>query len=144
MTENRAETQAASPLQTLPIEYQVGTVGTLLALLVGAILKLRRRVSRDNTEVAKDRAETDLIKNLQTDREQAIREREQARESERGAWSEANRLAVVNAKLEQQVLYQQQEIDRLTKAVDDLQSALDEVKERLHHLQQGAHRDRSA
>lgn len=114
-------------------ESALGVSG-LLALVVSAILHFRRKASRDGSEIVKDRTESELFRNMITDREGVLKERDAARESERTAWDKANTMAVTNATLQAKVEYQQQEIARLMAMVAEMQATLDEMKRRIQQL----------
>lgn len=130
----QVETRVAAGVPGLsnPVE-QVGPIGigTAFAVLVGAILHLRRKASRDGTEIIKDRTEGKLVETL-------MLERDGARASEREAWSKHNDLSVRNARLETQNEYLKEEIDRLNKMVAHMQEQFDELKRRLQQLSSGA------
>lgn len=114
------------------------TVGGALTIIVGVILHFRRKASRDGNEIVKDRTESELFRNMIQDREGVLRERDAAREAERTAWTKHNEVAVENARLKAENMYQQQEIARLTEAMKQLQVQFDEIKERLQRLASGA------
>jgi seryl-tRNA synthetase len=60
-----------------------GWIGALVGAagaLIGAVTLLRRRLSRDNTEVVKDRAEADIVARLVIERDAAITEAQRVRE----------------------------------------------------------------
>lgn len=118
-------------------ESAFGLTG-LLGAIIYAIFHVRRKASRDGAEIIKDRIEGRLIEDLHRDRENVLKERDAARDSERAAWDKANSLAVTNASQAAKIEYQQQEITRLTTMVTELQSTLDEVKRRLQQLSKGA------
>lgn len=107
-------------------------------VVVGAILHFRRKASRDGNEIVKDRTESELFRNMIADREGVLRERDAAREDERRAWTEHNKMAVENARLLSENSYQQREIARLTEAMQQLQVQFDEIKDRLQRLAAGA------
>lgn len=108
----------------------MGITGLFGAVVMG-ILYLRRKASRDGTEIIKDRTEGKLLESLMV-------ERDSARQSEREAWTQVNALSVANARLEATNQYQKEEIDRLRELVDQLQVQFDEVKMRLQQLSAGA------
>lgn len=113
------------------------TVAGLLAAVIAGIFHFRRKASRDSTEIVKDRAEGQLFAQMMTDREGILKERDAARSSEREAWDHANKCAVINAKLQSDNEYMQQEIKRLTQMVSELQVTLDQVRNKLQSLASG-------
>lgn len=139
--ETKAETHVPLPSMipnVAPSTEGAMGVGGLLAATVWAIFHYRRKASRDNTEIVKDRVEGDLIANMMRDREAVIKERDAAAASERIAWTEHNKVTVENAGLKATVEYQQREIARLTQAMTELQKQFDEIKDRLQKLARGA------
>lgn len=131
-TETISETRVPSVIPTISVagESAMGITGVFGAVVMG-ILYLRRKASRDGTEIIKDRTEGKLLEALMS-------ERDRARASEREAWTKVNELSVVNARLESQNEYQKEEIERLRELVEQLQVQFDEVKKRLQHLSAGA------
>lgn len=117
-------------------ESATGVAG-VLAAIVASIFYFRRKASRDNTEIVKDRTEGKLFEQMMTDRESILKERDFARSSEREAWDLANKCAVTNAKLQSDNEYMQQEIKRLTEVVAELRATLDQVQTRLQSLSTG-------
>jgi hypothetical protein len=75
--------------------------------LLGTVLMLRRRLSRDSTEMTKDRAEAHIIQT-------ALLERDAARAEARAAWAEHQADAEAIARLTAQNVHQAKEIERLT------------------------------
>lgn len=146
----QAETGSPSYVPNIPpaAEGAVGIVGTFVTI-VGVIMYLRRKLSRDGTEIIKDRAEGHLLSQYIKDRENLMKEhdteikaeraeREAAKASERMAWDKANAMAVENARLKSDNEYQQREIARLTAAMNHLQIEFDKIKVRLQALSTGA------
>jgi chromosome segregation ATPase len=131
VSELKAETLVPATTAEFPpiADHALGILGSI-GMVIATVLHLRRRVSRDNAEITKDRVESDIL-------ERATRERDESRESERKAWSEHNKLAVECAKLRSDNEYAQREIKRLTDTVAEMQKMLDEVKVRLRHLSGG-------
>ena len=72
----------------------------------GGAVALRRRLSRDRTEMTKDRVESEFVTLL-------LKERDEALASAREAWRVRQVDAESIARLTSQNLYQQQEIERL-------------------------------
>jgi hypothetical protein len=72
----------------------------------GGAAVLRRKLSRDRTEMTKDRVESQFVQLL-------LQERDEALESAREAWRVRQVDAESIARLTSQNLYQQQEIERL-------------------------------
>lgn len=132
---NKAETRTPDYPINLPQtgESALGVVG-MLAAAVAAILHFRRRVSRDNMEITKDRAEGKLIEDMNRHAEGLIRERDEARKNERLAWTEANTKAVEVARLTSDNQYLTREVTRLQAVVNELQIKLTEVQNQLATL----------
>lgn len=118
-------------------ESAFGLTG-LLGAIVYAIFHFRRKASRDGTEIIKDRIEGKLIEDLHRDRENVLKERDAARDSERVAWDRANALAVTNASQAAKIEYQAQEIARLMAMVTEMQTTLDEMRHRIQQLSRNA------
>ena len=76
--------------------------------IIGTILWLRRRVSRDNTEVAKDKGEKQLVERL-------ITERDLAAADAREAWKQRNADAQSIARLEARLLAMEEKIQDLNR-----------------------------
>lgn len=149
----KAETQSPGmlPIHINGTAGEATSIGFLLSMVAGAIFYVRRRMSRDNTEVIKDRGEGFLVTSFMQDRERLQKEheaevlrlsteRDAARASERTAWTTANTTAVENARLQSENEYQQRELTRLTAAMADLQKQFDAIKTQLERLTQNSHR----
>lgn len=138
-TTTKTETQVPSMIPGISgSTEQAGGVAAVLTVVVGVILHFRRKASRDGVELTKDRTEGKLIEDMMKDREAILKDRDNARDSERTAWVEHNKVSVENARLKAENEYQQREIARLTKAMEDLQKQFDEIKLRLQQLSKGA------
>ena len=96
--------------ETLQIIF--GTAASMLGLGTSAAL-LRRRLSRDSTEMTKDRTESRFV-------ELMLEERDRALASARDAWKGAQMSAEAIARLTEQNAYQAREIERLTREMDRL------------------------
>jgi hypothetical protein len=84
-----------------------GGWGTLGAGVASTVMLLRRRWSRDQTEMTKDRAESHLIIT-------AMAERDEARAEARAAWASQQADGAAIARLTAQNEQQAREIQRLT------------------------------
>lgn len=137
--ETRAEIPVNPTFSFLPQGTEGAlSIGSILALIIGAIFKFRRKKSRDGTEIIKDRTEGKLFTDMMVDREAIMKDRDSARTSEREAWTRANEVSVENARLTEQNKHQAMEIARLVKAMEELQHQFDEIKVRLQSLSRGA------
>jgi hypothetical protein len=87
------------------LQQVAGWSGAVLTAVGGAAL-LRRRLSRDRTEITKDRVENDFLVLL-------LKERDQAIAGSHEAWRQREVDAESIARLSSQNTFQQQEIDRL-------------------------------
>jgi hypothetical protein len=97
-----------------------GPVSWAISALVaffGAVLWLRRRTSRDNTEIAKDRAETNLVSVLREERDRAMNE---ARE----AWARRTGDAEKIAHLEAENGFLKRDVQALSNQVNELKQQL--------------------
>jgi hypothetical protein len=113
-------TPPAAPPVVTPYSDQVtwllGAVGSAIATL----LWLRRKTSRDSTEIAKDRAEQNLVQTLTLERDKAMAD---ARE----AWARRTADAEQIAGLKSENEYLKRDVERLGKQVNDLTLRLDMV-----------------
>lgn len=113
----------STPWHDIP-KAVIDSPGSVLVVLLGAIysiMKLRRRQSRDNVEVVKDRAESNLIDAYQKDREALVADRDAAVMETRQAWTEHNKVSIENASIKSENFYLKQEIERLKLIVQDMQ-----------------------
>lgn len=85
-------------------------IGVGAAALIWGILWLRRRTSRDSTEMVKDRAESHILTVMQRERDQAVKDRDEA-------WSyrTSDAQAIARLQVEKQGLH-----DQLALAKDEL------------------------
>lgn len=88
------------------------TAASMLGLGSGVAL-LRRRLSRDKTEMTKDRTENSFVELL-------LEERDRALASAREAWKGAQFSSEAIARLTEQNAHQAREIERLTREMDRL------------------------
>jgi hypothetical protein len=88
------------------LTQQIAGIAGAVTAAVGGLAVMRRRLSRDRTEMTKDRVESDFFKVLLKERDEALA---QARE----AWLARRVDAESIAKLTAQNSYQQAEIERL-------------------------------
>lgn len=99
-----------------PISWVISAAGGLLA----ASFWFRRRMSRDTTEIVKDRAEANLVQTLREERDRAMNEA-------RDAWARRTTDAQRIAGLEAENRYLKQDVDRLSGLVNEMQLRLDMV-----------------
>jgi hypothetical protein len=85
---------------------QVAAVTAAVTAAVGGVAVMRRRLSRDRTEITKDRVESEFLKVL-------LKERDEALANAREAWQARHVDAESIARLTAQNVYQQAEIERL-------------------------------
>lgn len=123
MQDNIVATTQASPAppplhgaitNTDPLSVALGAIGGALAIFVS----FRRRLSRDNTEVAKDRAETNLVQTLREERDKAMAD---ARE----AWDRRTKDAQAIAKLTTENEYLKRDMQRLEGEVQELKESIE-------------------
>ena len=88
------------------ILQQVAGWGAAVLTAVGGGALLRRRLSRDRTEMTRDHVESEFLLLL-------LKERDQALASAREAWRQREEDAQSIARLSSQTAFQQAEIDRL-------------------------------
>lgn len=86
----------------------IATWGGGAAGLVGTVALLRRRLSRDSTEMTKDRAESTIVELL-------LKERDEAIADARDAWAARAANTEAIARLTAQNAHQAMEIQRLTR-----------------------------
>jgi chromosome segregation ATPase len=98
-------------LATEPSTYGVG--GGVLALGYFVFRELARRFSRDKVEVAKDRAETNVIELLQEQLDKAIDRAERAEAARQEAFAQVHALNKQLAEVESSLKILQVEIIRL-------------------------------
>jgi molecular chaperone GrpE (heat shock protein) len=98
--------KAYSPIIMDAILQQVAGWSAAVLTAVGGGALLRRRLSRDRTEITKDRVESEFLVLL-------LKERDQAFASAREAWRQREEDAQSIARLTSQTAFQQAEIDRL-------------------------------
>lgn len=108
------------------VGWMVGTTASVIA----AILWLRRRTSRDSTEIAKDRAEESLIGKLANERDKAM-------EAAAEAWSRRTEDAKEIAGLRATNEYLKRDIERLTLDVERLSRQLDQVSAAMARITPG-------
>lgn len=87
------------------LEQVAGWTAAVLTA-VGGVALMRRRLSRDRTEITKDRVESEFVELL-------LKERDQALATAREAWRQREVDAQSIARLTSQNTFQQAEIDRL-------------------------------
>lgn len=92
-------------------------IGGAVSAFLATVLVLRRRLSRDSTEITKDRAEASLISRLQGERDQAREEARQAREQRTGDAQAIARLTAENEHLRGDVERMTTDIRRLVRGL---------------------------
>jgi hypothetical protein len=89
--------------------------GAAVAAIGGAVLVLRRRLSRDNVEVAKDRAEAGLVELLRKERDSAFAEAKRVRDQRTADAEIIARLMSDKAHLEAEVRRQRADYRRMVR-----------------------------
>lgn len=130
------------PINLLPEITEGTTLGSAIAGLLGLLIYLRKKLSRDRVDIQSNVAQVDLIGTLQKERDSARLGEELARKREDEAWKLRNADALLiggltakvqtfadsNAMLVTQVAEQKETISQLTSKVqalsEDLHSAL--------------------
>lgn len=109
---------------TIPVQQLFSELWPALSAIggaVGGLLWLRRKTSKDGVEIVKDRAEVDVIKFLQDQRDQAVKDRllldERYREAERERFEA------------------KQEVTKLTNEIVNLVSHLNILQEKIESLE---------
>jgi len=110
------------PLDLLPNAPEGTGVTGIVAAIIGIVLWLRRRVSRDGLEMSKDSAETTLILTLQAERDKAMDAAERA-------WSTRTEDAKLIGKLSS-------EVESLTRINMEMREQMREMKMELHAMHQ--------
>lgn len=112
---------AAPPLPTLPISGETaGILGGGVMALVGAILWLRRRTSRDGVELIKDRTEGQLLNTLREERNEMMK-------TAQVAWSRATADAGTIAQLRAENEYLKRELTDARHQVAAIRQGVQEV-----------------
>lgn len=83
--------------------------------LLGSVLMLRRRWSRDRTEITRDRVSDDVLVTVQAERQEARADAAAARADARKAWAAHQALAETVAKLTARAEQQDRELERVRK-----------------------------
>lgn len=123
-------------LSTLAGQVTPSNIGSAIASAVVTFLVLRRKLSKDKLEIQKDRSEINLIDHLETQRDSAIEERDNAL-----AKLSLNESVIRNgeAKIEQlteQVIQLTSQVGLLRQIIDRLSDTLDATKFELQKIKQ--------
>lgn len=109
---------------TIPVQQLLSDLWPALSAIggtIGGLLWLRRKTSKDGVEIVKDRAEVDVIKFLQDQRDQAVKDRllmdERYREAEKERFEA------------------KQEVTKLTNEIVNLVSHLNILQEKIESLE---------
>jgi hypothetical protein len=97
------------------VEDWLAAAGTAVAAIGGAVLVLRRKLSRDNVEVAKDRAEAGLVELLRKERDSAFAEAKRVRDQRTADAEIIARLMSDKAHLEAEVRRQRADYRRMVR-----------------------------
>jgi hypothetical protein len=97
------------------VEDWLAGAGAAVAAVGGAVLVLRRRLSRDNVEVAKDRAEAGLVELLRKERDSAFAEAKRVRDQRTADAEIIARLMSDKAHLEAEVRRQRADYRRMVR-----------------------------
>jgi hypothetical protein len=97
------------------VEDWLAGAGAAVAAIGGAVLVLRRRLSRDNVEVAKDRAEAGLVELLRKERDSAFAEAKRVRDQRTADAEIIARLMSDKAHLEAEVRRQRADYRRMVR-----------------------------
>jgi hypothetical protein len=100
-----------------PSGFHIGSIVGATVTVIGALLWLRRRTSRDGLEIAKDRAEINTVAMLQNERNKAM---EEAREAWRRRTEDAETIARLTGEvqhLSQKSALLEERVTTLTKLV---------------------------
>jgi hypothetical protein len=97
------------------VEDWLAGAGAAIAAIGGAVLVLRRRLSRDNVEVAKDRAEAGLVELLRKERDSAFAEAKRVRDQRTADAEIIARLMSDKAHLEAEVRRQRADYRRMVR-----------------------------
>ncbi len=109
----------------------ITSIVTALVTASGTFLAIRRRVSRDGVEVAKDRAEANIIDHLERQRDKAVQEKTAIEISLKTCEAEKAAESAKVAKLTAEGIYTHSQIKILQGLVDRLGHNLDEEREEL-------------
>lgn len=99
-----------------PVSWVISAAGAVIA----AVFWLRRKAHRDNTEITKDKAESNLVRTL-------IEERDRAMNEAREAWARRTKDAEQIATLHAENGHLKQDMERLERRFHDLQLRFDMV-----------------
>lgn len=122
--------QLVNPATPFPITGGTAGIagfGSLIAALF--ILWLRRRLSRDASQIVQDRAEGITVKTLIEVNKSLAEENERVKNEAREAWSYRTEDARRIASLEATNAYLQKELNRLQPAITAAVTALNEISE---------------
>lgn len=113
------------PQPVLPLSSDTALGVGALGLIVGlAVLWLRRRISRDGLEIAKDRAEGGMVDALLRVNENLTKENERLMVVAQEAWSVRNSDAKRIATLETELSYMRRELEAMKPMVRDTNLAM--------------------
>lgn len=125
IAQQTTQQQLVNPIPALPITGETATGVGAGTLIVGlAIMWLRRRISRDGLETAKDRAEGGMVDALMKVNKSLIEENERLMKSANEAWSVRNADAARIATLESELGYLRREFERMRPVVVSSSKAL--------------------
>ena len=104
------------------------------AAIVGSILVIRKRISRDSLEMIKDRAEINVIHHLENQRDAAIKEKEELETALEKAEADSSASAAQVASLSSEITRLTGQVMLLRQLIERLSNSLDETKQKLVKL----------
>lgn len=116
------------------LTISIGTILGALGAVGSGVLLARRKISRDMLEIAKDRAEIDIINILKSQRDDAVNERNQAHQDLLNANSEKLAALAKIHQLEVEIGQLRQRVTILKQLVGRLSTALDMTKDQLNQI----------
>lgn len=116
------------------VTLSVGSILGALGALGSGILLARRKLSKDRLEIAKDRAEIDIITSLTSQRDEAMAAKRQAQTDLLQADIEKKTALSRAIQLEQELTQLRQRVTLLKQLVSRLSAALDLTKDQLNQI----------
>jgi hypothetical protein len=128
--------QLANPPTAFPVNGETaGWLGFFVSALVGVILHLRRKTSRDGVEILKDRTEGALLKT-------ALEERDNAMRMANEAWAKANsdagtigQLKAENEYLKRELVDARAQISAVRRGVQEVGKQVDVTENNLSKVE---------
>ncbi len=128
---NEIQTSGSNYQMEIPSIGQSGGVLGGVITVIGVILTIRRRTSKDNLEIAKDKAETNFVKVLQNEREEALKS---AAEAWKQRTEDAKAISRLTAELDYMTREKVEQDRRITEMKTKQDAIILEMKEKQNRL----------